>query len=77
MDNGEHKSGEDLVKDMDNYQVSRWIALYEAVNLIADNAEKSGKRIDSMILKKTPLTEYIDSTSDIIYRNLTGKVTTK
>lgn len=66
-------SDNDLIKDMTDVQLSRWIALYEAVNLIADNAEKLGANLNFMNMKKTPLDQYVDSTSTLIYRALTGK----
>jgi hypothetical protein len=62
------------VDEMDPMQLSRWIALFEAINLIADEAEARGLRFTMPALKKPAIEEYVDSTSPIVYRELTGVV---
>jgi len=62
-----------LVEEMSTFQLSRWIALFEAINIIADTAEDQGKNIDFLHITKSPLNEYVKSTSDIVYRALKGR----
>ena len=62
-----------LMEDMDAYQLSRWLALFEGINIVADAAEKEGKSFGYMHIKQPALEEYVDSTSVLIYRELTGK----
>jgi hypothetical protein len=63
----------ELIDELNDYQLSRWIALYEAVNLIADNAEKNGKTFDYTHMKKPAIEKYVDSTSGMVYKSITGK----
>lgn len=67
-------STEKIVSDMNKRQLSRWISLFEAVNIIADNAEEFGISIKDLTLKKPPLDMYIKQTSDIVYRELSNKI---
>ena len=71
--NKEMISDKKLVEEMSTLQLSRWLALFEAINIIADNAEDTGKDIDFLHITKSPLNEYIKNTSDIVYRELKGK----
>jgi|GEM_PF-4290064 len=57
--------------DMDAHQLSRWISLFEAVNIISDTAEDNGKNVDFMHIKKLPLDQYVKHTSALVYRELT------
>lgn len=63
----------ELMSDMSDHQLSRWIALFEAINIIADEAEKTGTSIKFTNLKQPALEHYVDSTSILVYRELTGK----
>lgn len=56
--------------EKDIYALSRWAALYESVNMIADKAEEKKLNFDSIELKPLKILEYVDSTSDIIMRKL-------
>ena len=60
-------------KDKKLYVFSRWAALYEAVNIIADKTEEKQLSFEDVELKPLKILEYIDSTSDIIMRKLTEK----
>jgi len=67
------KTSEELLGEMDVMQLSRWLALFEGVNIIAGGAEDNEEAFDSVNIKKTALTEYVDSTSELIYRELNGR----
>ena len=49
---------------------ARWIAFYEAVNLIIDNAEDKNIPLDKVVFKPLKIREYIESTEDLILRKL-------
>lgn len=46
--------------------LSRWIALYEAVNIIADKAEEKGIPIEKVEFKPLAIHKYMESTENII-----------
>lgn len=48
---------------------ARWMALYEAVNIIADTAEQKGQSFKSK-LKPIAITKYIESTQDMYLRKI-------
>lgn len=50
--------------------LARWIALYEAVNIIADKGEERGKKINEIELKPLDIKDYINSVEDIIHRKI-------
>ena len=62
-----------LMETMSDFQLARWLALFEGVNLVADKADKEGKAFVCMNIKQPALEDYVDSTSILIYRELTGK----
>jgi len=49
---------------------ARWIAFYEAVNIIIDNAEDKKIPLDKVVFKPLKIREYIESTQDLILRKL-------
>ena len=51
-------------------QWARWIALYEAVNLIIDKAESKNIKLEDIVFKPLDIKDYIASTEDIILRKL-------
>ena len=59
--------------DMTQYEVSRWLALLDAVNIVADNAEKNGMHFSEMQIKQTAIETYVDSTCTTILKAITGK----
>lgn len=63
-----------IVSDMTKHQLSRWLSLFEAVNIIAEGAEESGVKFNNLSIKKNALDDYIKHTSDIIYRDLNNTV---
>ena len=63
--------GNKLVDGMNTFQLSRWIALFEGINLVADKAEQVGRRFNGISIKPNLLEEYVDHTSELVYRELT------
>jgi len=58
------------INKMSTFEVSRWAALVEGVNIIAERAAQDGKPFKNVSIKQPALRKYIDSTSDIICRRL-------
>lgn len=50
--------------------LARWMALYEAVNIIADKGEEKGKKLNEIEFKPLDIKEYINSVEDIISRKI-------
>ena len=50
--------------------LARWMALYEAVNIIADKGEERGKKINEIEFKPLDIKDYINSVEDIISRKI-------
>lgn len=50
--------------------MARWMAMYEAVNIVADKAEEKGIISDDVVYKPKAIQDYIDSTQDIILRKI-------
>lgn len=50
--------------------LARWMALYEAVNLIADKAEEKQIPIEKVEFKPLEIKDYINSTQDIYLRKI-------
>lgn len=55
-------------------ELSRWISLYEAVNIIADKAEEMGKDFDKIQINPLKVKEYMDSTVDIYHKKLLNQL---
>lgn len=55
------------------YVLSRWAALYESINMIADKAEERQLPFEQVELKPLKILEYVDATSDIIMRKILEK----
>lgn len=49
---------------------ARWIAFYEAINMIIDSAEDKNIPLDKVVFKPLKIREYIESTEDLILRKL-------
>jgi hypothetical protein len=52
---------------------ARWIALYEAINMIAEEAEQRKKKFESIKLSPVKIKKYISSVEDQIQRRLFGE----
>jgi len=63
----------DLTK-MSLYQLCRWSALEEAVNIIGDKCEDKGIPFESIELKPLDLMKYIDTATDKIYEKVSTVV---
>ena len=50
--------------------ISKWIALYEAVNIVADKAEDKGISPEDIVYKPKAIRDYIESTQDIIMKKI-------
>ena len=72
-DKGEKLSSNELMKGMSDLQLSRWIALFDGINIIDENMELEGKKWDTTNIKHPALEEYVDNISVLILRELTGK----
>jgi hypothetical protein len=55
-------------------QLSKWISLYNAVNIIADKCDEMGVDFNTIELGPLKIREYMDSTTDIIYRKLLNDI---
>lgn len=49
---------------------AKWMALYEAVNLIADKAEEKNVPLEEIEFKPLDIRDYIESTQDIFLKKL-------
>jgi hypothetical protein len=59
---------------MSLYQLCRWSALEEAVNIIGDKCEDKGISFESVDLKPLDLMKYIDNATDKIYEKVSAVV---
>jgi len=50
--------------------MARWMALFEAVNIVADKASEKGITPDKIEYKPKAIHEYIKSTQDIILKKI-------
>ena len=50
--------------------LARWMAMYEAVNIVADKAEEKKIAPEDIVYKPKAIQEYIEKTQDIILRKL-------
>ncbi len=62
-----------LMETLDDFQMSRWLALFDGINIIAENADKVGEDWGDLYIKQPALEDYVEKTSVLIYRELTGK----
>ncbi len=56
--------------EMSDFEISRWYALYEAVNFIADECESRGIDFESIRLEPLYIKKYVEKTCDIFARRL-------
>lgn len=63
----ENKNG---VEQMGLFEMSRWGALMEGVNLIADECDERGIDFDTLNLEPLNLRKYVEGTCDKIYKKL-------
>jgi hypothetical protein len=51
-------------------ELSRWIALYEAVNMIADKAREKNIPFEKVEIKPLAIYKYMESTEDITLKRI-------
>ena len=71
----EKVSNVDLNK-MSIYELCRWSALEEAVNIIGDKCEERGIDFESIQLNPLDIMTYVDSQTDKIYEQVNTTVET-
>lgn len=52
------------------YEVSRWYALIDAVNVISEKCEDSGEDFEKVELKPLEILKYVEVVSDTVYNKL-------
>lgn len=58
------------VRDMTTFELSRWSALYEAVNFIADECADRGENFQTIKLEPLYIRKYVESTCDNFARQI-------
>ena len=58
------------IDQMDNFEVSRWLALVEAVNIIDEECHSRKRNFDALRLEPLTIRKYIEGTCDIFCRKL-------
>jgi len=58
------------IDKMSTFELSRWISLMEGVNLVVDKAEDRGIPLKKVNFKQPAMSKYIESTCDIIAKNI-------
>lgn len=58
------------IRKMSNYELARWAALMEAVNIIAEECESRGKDFETLRIEPLGVRKYIESTCDQFCRRL-------
>lgn len=58
------------VNEISLYEVARWHALIDAVNVISEKCEDSKKDFEEIELKPLEILRYVDYVSDTIYNKI-------
>lgn len=58
------------IDKMSTFELSRWISLMEGVNIIADKAEDRGVPLRKINFKQPAMSKYVESTCDVIAKNI-------
>ena len=58
------------IEDMTIFEQSRWYALMEAINIIADECDERGRDFDKIKISPLDVEKYIESTCDIFARKI-------
>lgn len=64
----------DIKKSVDeftNYEIARWSALFDGVNLIAEVAEEKGIDFESIKIDQIALNKYVDEHADTVLEKMT------
>jgi hypothetical protein len=66
-------TSEELIEGMSELQLSRWLALFDGINIINEKMEEADNEWTDTNIKHPALEDYVDDTSILILRELTGK----
>lgn len=66
---GYEKAGQ-MLDDMSNFEIARWQAMMDAVELINETCQERKKDFNTVDIKPKAIEKYIESTCDIYCRNI-------
>jgi hypothetical protein len=69
----EYPKKEVIIADMSLYELCRWAALKDAIDIIGDKCEDKKIPFDSFDLEPLKIQKYVDSATDILYNKVTEK----
>jgi len=55
------------ISTLSDYEISRWLALQEAMELIGDKCDERKIDFETVELKPLEILKYVDNASDVIY----------
>lgn len=64
------------IEKMSVYELCRWSALEEAINIISDKCEERGIDFDTIQLNPLDIMTYVDNQTDKIYEKVNTKIET-
>jgi hypothetical protein len=70
------KVSEANIEKMSVYELCRWSALEEAVNIISDKCEERGIDFEKIQLNPLDIMTYVDSQTDKIYEKVSTAIET-
>jgi len=62
---------EEEIQNMSTHKLARWLALLDGMDVIQKKIKKEGRNFRHIDIKPLALCEYVDVTSQIVYRELT------
>jgi hypothetical protein len=72
----QEKVSEVNINSMSLYELCRWSALEEAVNIISDKCEERGIDFEKIQLNPLDIMTYVDSQTDKIYEKVNTQIET-
>jgi hypothetical protein len=72
----QEKLSEANIEEMSLYELCRWSALEEAINLISDKCEERGVDFEKIQLNPLDIMTYVDGQTDKIYEKVSTKIET-
>jgi hypothetical protein len=72
----QEKVSEANIEQMSLYELCRWSALEEAINLIGDKCEERGVDFEKIQLNPLDIMTYVDGQTDKIYEKVSTKIET-
>lgn len=61
---------EENINNMSDFELARWFAMMDAVNMIADKSEERKMKFEDVDLKPSAIEHYIEATCDIYCRKI-------